>query len=192
MTPPDLPRDPGAADAAVRRVVLVGFMCSGKSTVGPALAARLGWAHLDLDREIERREGRSVARIFAEAGEARFRALEAEATAGLAGRERLVLSPGGGWITNPALLAAMGPYTLSVWLQVTPETVVARSAATPGERPLLRAPDPLAEVRRLLAEREPLYRRASLAVPTDGRDPAGVVSHIMGEIRRRGVAPPPG
>lgn len=190
MTSPD--RDfRGASADAVRRVVLVGFMCSGKSTVGPALAARLGWEHLDLDREIERVQGRSVARIFAEGGEARFREMEAEATAALAGRSGLVLSPGGGWITNPALLERLGPGTLSVWLQVAPETVVARSAAAPGERPLLRGPDPLAAARRLLAEREPLYRRAGLAVSTDGRDPADVVSHILGEIRARGAAPPP-
>ncbi len=190
MTPPD--SDSGAAPAdAVRRVVLVGFMCSGKSTVGPALAARLGWEHLDLDREIERAEGRSVARIFAEDGEPRFREMEARATEALAGRDRIVLSPGGGWVLNPALLERLGPGTLSVWLQVAPETVVARSAAAPGERPLLRGPDPLAAVRRLLAEREPLYRRAVLAVPTDGRDPADVVSHILGEIRARGAAPPP-
>lgn len=180
-----------SAIEAVRRVVLVGFMCSGKSTVGPALAERLGWDHLDLDREIERRDGRAIPRIFAEDGEARFRELEEEATAGLTGREQLVLSPGGGWITNPALLDALGRGTLSVWLQVRPETVLARSATAPGERPLLRGPDPLAAIRLLLASREPLYRRASLAVPTDGRDPADVVSYILGEIRARAAAPLP-
>lgn len=187
---PPHPSVPSPAEA-VRRVVLVGFMCSGKSTVGPALAERLGWDHLDLDREIERREGRVISRIFAEEGEARFRELEARATAELAGRERLVLSPGGGWITNPALLAALGPGTLTVWLRVRPETVLARSAAAPGERPLLRGPDPLAQVRLLLAAREPLYRRASLVVPTDDLVPADVVSHILGEIRARATAPFP-
>lgn len=192
MTRPVLPPQSVPAPVEpVHRVVLVGFMCAGKSTVGPALAERLGWDHLDLDREIERREGRTVPAIFAEEGEAGFRALEAQATAALAGRERLVLSPGGGWITNPALLPALGPGTLAVWLQVRPETVLARSAAAPGERPLLRGPEPLARISRLLAAREPLYRQASLAVPTDDRDPADVVSHILGEIRARATAPLP-
>jgi shikimate kinase len=173
----------------VRRIVLVGFMCSGKSTVGPALAARLGWEHLDLDREVERRDGRPVPRIFAEEGEPRFRALEAEATAALAGRERVVLSPGGGWITNPALLEALGAGTLSVWLRVSPGEVLARSVSSPGERPLLRGPDPLETVRALLAAREPFYRRADLAVETDGRAPEQVAGQILREAEARGIAP---
>ena len=178
----------GAVEKPVRRVVLVGFMCSGKSTVGPALAGRLGWEHVDLDREIERRAGRTIPALFAEDGEGRFRALEAEATARLAGRERLVLSPGGGWITNPALLESLGAGTLSVWLRVAPEEVLERSAAAPGERPLLRGPDPLGTIRRLLAEREPLYRRAALAVETGGREPHEVVDEIVREVERRARA----
>lgn len=177
--------DGTAAGFPVRRVVLIGFMCSGKSTVGPLLASRLGWEHLDLDHEIERRAGRRVAEIFASDGEGRFREMEAEATTALAGREGLVLSPGGGWITNPVLLDLLGEGTLSVWLRVGAEEVLRRSAAAPGERPLLRGPDPLETVRRLLAAREPLYARASLAVETAGREPGEVVEEIV----RRGRLP---
>ena len=101
-------------DGPIRRVVLVGFMASGKTEVGRILAERLGWAHVDLDRLIEERAGRRVAEIFAADGEAAFRRLEAEATVEVAARERLVISPGGGWITNPMLLDALGPGTLSV------------------------------------------------------------------------------
>jgi shikimate kinase len=178
--------DPGDA---VRRVVLVGFMCSGKSTVAAELARRLGWEALDLDRVIEAREGRTVARIFRESGEAYFRALEAAATAEAAERTGVVLAPGGGWITNPALLERLGPGTLSVWLQVSPETVLARAGPDRAARPLLDVPDPLAAVRRLLAEREPLYRLAAHAVSTDTLDPASAASLIEHEIRARGAAP---
>jgi shikimate kinase len=174
----------------VDRIVLVGFMCSGKSTVAGELARRLGWEHLDLDRVIEAREGRTVPEIFRGEGEARFRALEAEATAEVAERRGVVLAPGGGWITNPSLLERLGPGTLSVWLKVTPETVLARAGPGRAGRPLLDVPDPLAVVRRLLAEREPLYRLAALAVATDALDPASVASLIEHEIRTRRAAPP--
>jgi shikimate kinase len=161
------------------------MMCSGKSAVGAALAKRLGWAHLDLDREIEARAGCSVREIFAAEGEAAFRRWEAQATRRLAGRTRIVLSPGGGWMTNPALLDALGPGTLCVWLQVSPEEVVRRAGAAPGERPLLAGPEPLAAARRLLADRERFYSRAHLALPTDGRSVTDAAHDIHTSIRDR-------
>jgi shikimate kinase len=161
------------------------MMCSGKSAVGAELARRLGWTHLDLDREIERAAGRSVRDIFAAEGEAAFRRMEAEATASLADRAGIVLSPGGGWITNPALLDALGPGTLTVWLQVSPEEAVRRAGAQPGERPLLAGADPLAAVRRLLAERERFYARADLEVLTDGRAVGELADQIHNAIRAR-------
>lgn len=173
----------------IERVVLVGFMCSGKSTVAAELARRLGWDHLDLDRVVEAREGRTIPEIFREDGEARFRLLEAEATAEVAGRSGVVLAPGGGWATNPALLERLGPGTLSVWLRVSPESVLLRAGPVREGRPLLDVPDPLAAVRRLLAEREPFYRLADLAVSTDALEPASVASLIENEIRTRGAAP---
>lgn len=167
------------------------MMCSGKSAVGAALADLLGWAHVDLDREIERGAGRSVRDIFAADGEAAFRRMEAEATRRIADRAGVVLSPGGGWITNPDLLDALGPGTVCVWLQVSPEEAVRRSAAAPGERPLLAGPDPLGAVRRLLAERERFYARAHLALPTDGRSVEGAAREIFESIRDRAAPAPP-
>ena len=177
---------PGApGPEGVERVVLVGFMASGKTAVGAELARRLGWAHVDLDREIERRAGRAVAEIFAGEGEAAFRRMEAEATAEVARRSGVVLSPGGGWITHPALLDSLGPGTLAVWLVVSPEEAVRRAGAVPGERPLLAVPDPLGAARRLLEQRTPLYARAGLAVETEGATPEGVAEQIERFIRAR-------
>lgn len=172
----------------MERVVLLGFMCSGKSSVAAELAGRLGWEHLDLDREIEAREGRTIPELFRVYGEAYFRRLEAAATEEVAGRRGVVLSPGGGWITGPARLERLGPATLSVWLQVSPEVALERAGSSRGTRPLLDVPDPLAAARRLLAEREPLYRLADMAVSTDTLDPASVASLIEHEIRMRGAA----
>jgi shikimate kinase len=174
-----------AAGDAILRIVLVGMMCSGKSAVGAALAERLGWAHVDLDREIERHAGRPVRDIFAADGEAAFRRMEADATRRIARRTRVVLSPGGGWITNPDLLDALGPGTLCVWLQVSPGEALRRSAAAPGERPLLAGPDPLGVLERLGAERERFYARAHLALNTDGRSVDGTARDLHTSIRDR-------
>ena len=172
----------------IARVVLVGFMGSGKTSVGARLAERLGWEHVDLDRVIEARAGRAVREIFAAEGEAAFRRLEAEATAEVAARTGVVLTPGGGWVTNPALRESLGPGTFTAWLRVLPEEAVKRAAATPGERPLLAGPDPLGAARRLLAEREAFYARADLAVETDGRTPDEVADEIERAVRDRGVS----
>lgn len=174
----------------IERVVLLGFMGAGKTAVGLALARRLGWEHLDLDDEIVREEGRSVAELFRAEGEAYFRRREAEATRRVAARRRVVLSPGGGWITNPELLASLPADTLSVWLRVSPEEALARVRANPAqvERPLLQTPDPAGTVRRLLAEREHLYARAEVAVDTDGRPVESIVDEIASIMASRTAA----
>jgi shikimate kinase len=159
------------------------MMASGKSAVGAELARRLGWTHVDLDREIEGFAGRRIPDLFAADGEAAFRAMEAQATARVAGRESIVLSPGGGWVTQPALLDALGPGTLSVWLRVSPEEAVRRAAGAPGERPLLAGADPLGAVRRLLSARDALYARADLHLDTDARGVGSIVDDIERHIR---------
>ena len=166
-------------------------MASGKSAVGEELARRLGWTHVDLDREIEALDGRGIPDIFAADGEAAFRAMEVDATARVAGRESIVLSPGGGWITQPALLDGFGQGTLSVWLRVSPEEAVRRAAGAPGERPLLAGANPLGAVRRLLAAREALYARADLHLDTDARDVGSIVDDIERHIRSLEASGPP-
>lgn len=165
-------------------MVLLGSMGAGKSSVGEALARRLGWKHLDLDLEIERREDRTVAEIFRGSGEARFRELEVELTEELAGRVEVVLSPGGGWILNPGARERLAVGTLFVWLQVSPEEALRRIGAAAVVRPLLATEDPLAALRRLLEEREPHYHRADVAIATDGRD----IESIAAEIERQVAA----
>lgn len=172
---------------AVERVVLLGFMGAGKTAVGAALARELGWRHVDLDREIERREGRTVAQIFAADGEPAFRELEARVSAEIAPRSAQVFSPGGGWITTPGMLERLPPGSLSVWLQVSVEEAVRRAGRSGAVRPLLRVDDPAAAARRLLIEREPLYRAADVAVRTDGRAVEDIVAELLAFVRRRGA-----
>ena len=168
-----------------RRIVLLGFMAAGKTTVGRLLAARLGWSFVDLDEEIERTEGRTVPAIFRDEGEDVFRALEAEIGRAALTRDRVVIAPGGGWVAGPGGLADLPGGTLSVWLRISAEEALQRASAA-GEpaaaRPLLAGEDPLARARLLLAAREPMYRRAALWVETGGRAPADVVDEILGGV----------
>lgn len=172
--------------SAARRVVLLGFMAAGKTTVGRELAVLLGWRFLDVDQEIERRRGRSIPDIFREMGEAAFRAIEAEVASELVVDSEIVLAPGGGWVSGPMDLEALPPETLTVWLRISPEEILRRvsAAGDPGEtRPLLRSADPLERVRTLLNAREPIYRKAALWVETEARSPHEIADEIARAVR---------
>ncbi len=171
----------------VERVVLLGFMASGKSTIGESLARRLEWGLLDFDVEIERREQRPVREIIEREGEEYFRGLEAELTVEAGGRAGLVLAPGGGWITRPELLEEIRPGTLSAWLRVSPDEVVRRLREDDIDRPLRDHPDPAAPIAEMLREREPLYRRADLAVPAEGRSVEEIAFELEQLVRTRGM-----
>lgn len=173
---------------AIDRVILWGFMASGKTAVGSRLAKRLGWKHIDLDEEIVLRAGKPIERIFSEDGEPAFRALEAEVSGELIGQRGAVISPGGGWVTIPGILETIPDRTLTVWLHVEANTVLKRlrSGRRAPTRPLLSAPDRAERVRTLLAQREALYRRADHTVRTDGRSLEGIVA----EIAALAVPPP--
>lgn len=168
----------------LRRVVLWGFMASGKTVVGARAAALLGWRHLDVDREIERAEGCTIAELFAARGEAYFRAVEVAVSLPLLTREQVVISCGGGWVTNPGILDQVPPGSLTAWLRVSADTALRRVRKQRGGavRPLLAGPDPAEAVRRLLAQREPLYARADLIIDTDGREPAAAAREIAARV----------
>ena len=169
----------------IERVVLVGFMAAGKSTVGPLLARRLGWEFVDFDQVIEARTGLPISEIFRAQGEGAFRAMEARLTDEFGCARGVVLAPGGGWITNPRLLEALCPDSLVVWLRISPEEAVARALADDVHRPLLAGPDPLGKARLLLSEREPLYYLADAVVDVDGRPAEEIAFEIAGRIRFR-------
>ncbi|MBI5211397.1 MAG: shikimate kinase [Elusimicrobia bacterium] len=158
------------------RIYLIGFMASGKSVVGRALARRLGVPARDVDAGVEAGAGESVARIFARRGEAAFRDLESRALAA-ASAGPAVVSVGGGAVTRPANVRFMRRRGVVVHLEV-PLDALYRRARKDGlaKRPLLAAGDrSLAAMRRLLAERAPFYRKARhLAV--DGRGPVEAVA----------------
>jgi shikimate kinase len=165
----------------VRRILLVGFMAAGKSTVGRILADQLGWRFVDVDAEIERRAGRSIAEIFRTDGEAAFRVLEAELVASLDSADRSVIAPGGGWAARPGALEVRSG-TVTVWLRVSPEEAVRRARAARLARPLLETDDPLATARELLGLREPFYRQARIWIDAEQRGPHAIANEIRERI----------
>lgn len=171
-------------------IVLTGFMATGKTTVGRLLADRLGFAFVDTDDLIAARAGRSVARIFAEMGEAAFRRMESEAAKDLGAREGLVISTGGRLMLDPENAAALSRGGRVFCLAATAEEILRRlSAGGRAQRPLLAdAPDPMKRILRLLAEREPGYGRLP-QVRTSGKTPEQVADTILAAYR---TGAPPG
>jgi shikimate kinase len=148
-------------------LVLVGLPGAGKSTVGRAVARRLGRPFLDFDREIERRVGCTVARYFAEQGEAAFRALEVALTHELAAAPPMVLAPGGGWVTNPGVMDLLRPPGRIVHLRLSPAEAMRRIARSRIIRPLLQESDPGAKMRQLWEARRRLYEQADAVVDVE-------------------------
>ena len=172
----------GAGDgSAIRRVVLTGFMGSGKSTVGPLLAQRLGWRFVDADDALVSQLGMTIAEFFARHGEAAFRLREHEAIMQLAKEDALVLSLGGGAIeteaTRELLLDSEG--TLLVHLEATLETALKRTSGTEGTRPVLAD---AANLKARYERRLPLYRTAHLSIPVDELTPEEVVASIAAQL----------
>lgn len=165
---------------APSRVVLVGFMGAGKTTVGRILARRLGYVFEDMDRRIEAGTGRSIAAIFREDGEDAFRALELGTAQGLADRTRCVIAAGGGAFTRPATRDALREGATTVWLRCDLEVALSRIALD-GSRPLAGNRDIM---RALLAEREASYSMADATVDATG--PADeVADRVLALLRGR-------
>jgi shikimate kinase len=167
-------------------IVLIGMMGSGKSSVGRLLARELNLSTVDLDREIERRAGLSVAEIFAIHGEPNFRQLEEEALLRLAqaGKPQ-VLSLGGGAVLSERGMGALKQKSRAViYLRASVPQLLARLKRSRVKRPLLEnAADPYARLAELLHVRRPLYERyADFTVDTEGKLLATVAQEILGVL----------
>ena len=147
------------------RIFLVGFMCSGKTRVGREVAKRLGFDFIDLDSEIERKEGMTIPEIFEEKGEDFFRKLEFQVLQDISDRKGVVISTGGGLGANPEAMSFMKDRGTVVWLRVSFENFL-RRCSSKKDRPLLaRGRDYL---KRLLEEREKVYSGAHITVDDEG------------------------
>ena len=177
----------------IDRIMLTGFMGSGKSTIGRSLAQRLGWRFIDLDSLIEERDGRPVPRIFAESGEAAFRVMETDALASTLLEAQLVVALGGGALETQANRHALSadPQTCTVLLTASFETLFDRC-----QQQIVGAVDSSIPVRPLLGDREAaadrLARRdanyretANLILDTTGQkleDSVDALLRLLGSI----------
>jgi len=173
-----------------QRIVLVGLSGSGKSTVARRLAERLGWRAVDSDALLEERVGKPIPRIFAEDGEAAFRALESVALADACREPRTVVATGGGVVTVEANWPVMRRNALVVHLGASPQTLLCRleeHARRAGQavaaRPLLAGADPADALRAMMVRRAPAYARADVALDTEGRAPEVVADLIAALVR---------
>lgn len=179
MTPTFRSSNPGsAADPSIPHIILVGLPGAGKTTVGQAVAQKTGRTFLDIDLEIERREGRSISQIFGEKGEGYFREKERDITEELTLVGNMIVAPGGGWITDPDVVGLVRPPSQLIYLRVTPATALKRLGPMRMMRPLLTRPDPLAELTRLLEARKAAYESADHVVSTELFDLQRVIQKV--------------
>jgi shikimate kinase len=162
----------------MRNITLVGFMGTGKTTVGRILAKRLGYRFIDVDEEIEREQGVSITHIFSEMGEPYFRQLERGLIKTLSLKEGLVISAGGGAVIDERNIEAMKQGGALVCLSATPDEIMKRVGKS-GNRPLLQVPDPMAKIMELMSKREPFYRKADITVDTTMKTPEEVAAEVM-------------
>ncbi|CAL80388.1 Shikimate kinase [Bradyrhizobium sp. ORS 278] len=163
----------GGASAPLRRtfsgIALIGLRGAGKSTLGRMLAERIGWSFVELNKEIERQNGLSAAEIIALYGQEGFRRMEQTALVQLLARkEPIVLATGGGIVSEPVTFDLILTSFYTIWLKAEPEEHMARVRKQGDLRPMADDRSAMAELRNILASREPLYARANAVVDTAG------------------------
>jgi shikimate kinase len=162
-------------------IVLIGFMGSGKSTVGRLVAQQLAWRFVDTDTLIERVAGCDIPALFVREGEASFRERESVILHGVGAGIGQVISTGGGAILREDNVRVLRGSGMVVWLTAHPETIAERTSRRRASRPLLTGEeDPLTKILRLLGERSPIYQKsAHRVVDTTNRSPQAIASEIV-------------
>ena len=166
------------SDRRLVNLALIGFMGTGKTSVGRHVAEQLGFEFIDTDELIQADTGRTIADIFARDGEPAFRALEKQLVRKLSLREKVLIATGGGLPTNAENLAALKSFALVICLWASPEKIWER-VKNQSHRPLLHDADPQKKIRDLLAVREPFYKQADVLINTDLRSVREAAQQIV-------------
>ena len=164
-------------DRHIVNLALIGFMGTGKTSVGKLVAEQLHFEFLDTDELIQSRTGRTIAEIFSKDGEQVFRELERQVVEQLAQRTRTVISTGGGLPANRNNLDQLKSHALTICLWASPEKIWER-VRHQSHRPLLHDADPQKKIQDLLKVREPFYKQADVLVNTDLRSPREVAQQV--------------
>jgi shikimate kinase len=162
----------------IQNLALIGFMGTGKTSVGHIVASLLHFQFVDTDELIEARAGSSVSDIFARQGETAFRALEWQIVSELARLKKAVISTGGGLGANQENLDSLKHHALVVCLWASPHVIWER-VRSQTHRPLLQDPHPQEKITQLLSEREALYRQADVLVSSEMRSVKDVAHHVL-------------
>jgi XRE family aerobic/anaerobic benzoate catabolism transcriptional regulator len=179
----------GSATSAQRKtsfsgIALIGLRGAGKSTLGKMLAKRIGWSFVELNKEIERDNGLSVAEIIALYGQEGFRRMEQAALGQLLTRdEPMVLAAGGGIVSEPLTFDLILSSFYTIWLKAKPEEHMARVRRQGDLRPMADDRSAMAELRNILLSREPLYARASTTVDTAGLSVDAAAARLIDAVR---------
>jgi XRE family transcriptional regulator, aerobic/anaerobic benzoate catabolism transcriptional regulator len=165
-------------------IALIGLRGAGKSTLGKILAKQIGWSFVELNKEIERENGLSVAEIIALYGQEGFRRMEQAAlTQLLARKELMVLATGGGIVSEPLTFDLVLSSFYTIWLKADPEEHMARVRGQGDLRPMADDRSAMAELRNILVSREPLYARASVVVDTAGLSVDAAAARLADAVR---------
>lgn len=162
-----------------KNIVLIGFMGTGKSSVGVRLAARLKKEFIDMDREIENVSGMSVSDIFRRYGERRFRSEETLMAKKLGQRENLVIATGGGVVLVPENIEILRQNGTIILLEARAEDIWARVNRKKGTRPLLKGAASTKDIEKLLAERAAYYDCADIRVNTSNKELDTIIQEIL-------------
>ena len=166
-----------------KNIALIGFMGAGKSVAAKRLSGLLKKELISTDQYIEKKEGRPIAQIFAEEGEARFRAMERAAVKEIGQKRNIIIDCGGGIVLNPDNIRDLKKNSIIIYLSASPEMVLKR-IKDHKHRPLINVPDPLGKIKELLAQRLPLYEQADLTIDTDNKTNAAVCDEILDLLKK--------
>ena len=165
-------------------IALIGFMGTGKTVVGKALAERLGKEFIELDALIERKAGKTIPEIFQRDGEVAFRELEIEGAKEVSGKKNVVIACGGGIVLNKINIDRLRKECRIAYLTASPEIILERTATDANERPLLNAANKTLTVEELLRFRKPFYERAAdITIDTSKLDIGSVVEQIISKVK---------
>jgi shikimate kinase len=163
-------------------IALIGFMGTGKTSVGRLVAEQLRFHYVDTDEMIQTSTGKTIPEIFSTCGEPAFRALEEKVVAELATKTQTVISCGGGLPVAPQNLASLKTHAVVVCLWASPAKIWER-VKSQTHRPLLHDPDPQKKIRELLAVREPFYKQADILLNTESRSLREVAQQLVHQFR---------
>jgi len=170
-----------------KNIYLVGFMGTGKTSVGKILAKKLKKEFVEMDEEIEKREGKKIVDIFRLFGEPYFRKVEKEVLKEIASCFNLVVSCGGGVVVDEENLKILKETGVVICLKAKPSVIYERTKKT-KERPLLNVPEPLKKIKELLAKRAPFYAKADYSVDTSTLAPEEVSEKVIEILKNEGYS----